>query len=62
MNKPVAGTGVVTVAGAQGVTGYIDGLNADARFGALMMGGTVDANGVIYVVDQDNNAIRVVAP
>jgi hypothetical protein len=62
VNTPVAGTGLVQVSGVQGAVGDSDGANADARFGGTMSGGTVNANSTLFVVDQGNNMIRVVAP
>ncbi|MBM3268666.1 MAG: hypothetical protein FJZ01_13555 [Candidatus Sericytochromatia bacterium] len=62
VHKIVPGTGRVVIAGASGANGYVDGDNAGARFGDWPYGGAVDANGVLYVTDNGNGAIRVVAP
>ena len=52
---------VSTIAGLAENYGSADGTNSDARFESPI-GITVDTNGIVYVVDQDNNTIRKVTP
>ena len=52
---------VSTIAGLAENYGSADGTNSDARFESPI-GITVDTNGIVYVVDQDNNTIRKIAP
>ena len=52
---------VSTLAGAAGVAGFSDGLGGAARFNQPI-GLAVDGNGVLYVADAGNNAIRRIAP
>src|SRR5208282_3621125 len=52
---------VSTLAGAAGFAGFADGAGGAARFsqpGAV----AVDSNGVVYVADGGNNAIRMITP
>jgi sugar lactone lactonase YvrE len=56
--RKITSAGVVsTLAGAAGQSGYVDGTGAAARFNTPW-GITVDRNGVVYVADSENNAIR----
>jgi hypothetical protein len=48
---------VTTVAGAFDVSGTNDGTGSNALF-ATLYGLTVDANGVLYVADNQNNSVR----
>jgi sugar lactone lactonase YvrE len=50
---------VTTLAGQAGEHGYADGVGVAARF-ARPLGLAVDASGVIYVADRDNDRIRAV--
>jgi sugar lactone lactonase YvrE len=52
---------VTTLAGAAGASGITDGTGSAARFNAPS-GIATDADGVIYVADTDNSAIRRVTP
>jgi sugar lactone lactonase YvrE len=61
IRKITAGGIVTTLAGSSGVPGYADAAGSNARFNfptAL----AVDDNGVVYVVDANNNRIRRIAP
>jgi sugar lactone lactonase YvrE len=56
--RQVTPSGVVTtLAGTPGQRGFVDGTGPVARFGTLTAI-AVDANGVVYVADGDNFAIR----
>lgn len=60
--RKVAADGTVTVhAGQAGDPGYVNARGAAARF-SRPAGIAVDAAGVVYVSDRDNNAIRKIAP
>ncbi len=48
---------VTTLAGVPGVAGNVDGTGSDARFGRPA-GISVDANGSLYISDEDNHVIR----
>src|SRR5580765_6308281 len=50
-----------TIAGLAGVSGNDDGTNSDARF-LFPADIAVDNNGVLYVADLSNHAIRKIAP
>ncbi|MCE5238002.1 hypothetical protein LLH23_05875, partial [bacterium] len=53
---------VRTLAGSTtGQNGFVDGMGANARF-RLLVGLTVDSDGVAYAADADNNAIRRIEP
>ena len=52
---------VTTLAGVAGVIGNVDGTGSDARF-ARLAGVAVDANGVLYISDEDNHVIRKASP
>lgn len=63
VHKIVPGTGIVPIVGdVDRGAGYVDGVNSTVLFGDWPYGGTVDANGVLYVTDSGNQAIRVVTP
>ncbi|MES2275386.1 MAG: NHL repeat-containing protein [Bacteroidota bacterium] len=58
--RKITSAGVVTtIAGAQ-ASGFADGLTTTARF-SNPSGITIDAQGVLYVVDLSNNALRQIA-
>jgi sugar lactone lactonase YvrE len=50
--------GVTTVAGIEGVLGSTDGAGGAALF-AYPTGVAVDGNGILYVADNENNAVRI---
>src|SRR5690349_11553395 len=50
-----------TIAGLAGVSGNADGTNSDARF-LFPADIAVDNNGVLYVADLSNHAIRKIVP
>lgn len=52
---------VTTLAGSPGAIGYADGPGRTARF-AIPNGLAVGADGTVYVADQENGAIRQIAP
>ncbi|MDB5948143.1 MAG: hypothetical protein JWQ33_3169 [Ramlibacter sp.] len=51
----------VLLAGSTGVTGYADGVGANARFGPIA-GLAVDAQSVVYVGDPENRVVRKISP
>ncbi len=51
---------VTTLAGAFGLRGFEDGVGADARF-SYPEGIAVDPDGVVYVADRGNHAIRAIS-
>lgn len=53
--------GNVTTLAGRSLTGFVDGVGNDARF-TSPTGVAVDADGVVYVVDQNNNSIRRISP
>jgi trimeric autotransporter adhesin len=62
VRKIVISTKVVTTyAGTNGSTGTTDGTGAAAKF-SRVVGITIDASGNLFVVDQDNNLIRLITP
>ena len=50
-------SGNVTTYAGSGVLGFVDGASDQARF-RVPTGVEVDANGIVYVVDQNNHSIR----
>ncbi|MFZ6748475.1 hypothetical protein [Undibacterium sp. Ren11W] len=52
---------VTTLAGRPGRSEYVDATGSKARFG-YAKGVTVDANGILYVADGSNDAIRRITP
>ncbi len=52
---------VTTVAGKAGYSGFVDGLGTAAQFSGLC-GVALAADGMIYVTDRDNMAIRRITP
>ena len=52
---------VTTLAGVAGVSGNVDGTGSDARFGRPA-GIAVDANGTLYISDEDGHVIRKAYP
>jgi len=52
---------VTTLAGVAGVTGNLDGTGSDARF-SRPAGVAVDANGNVYISDEDYHVIRKASP
>ncbi len=52
---------VTTLAGSAGASGFADGTGSAARF-SNPFGIATDATGNVYVADQSNHAIRIVAP
>ncbi len=60
--RKITPTGLVsTIAGVIGLSGSTDGSGSSARFN--MPGGVaVDANGMVYVADSNNNTIRSITP
>ncbi len=57
LRKISAAGAVTTIAGLVGQAGSADGIGADARF-SQHSGITVDAAGVLYIVDKNNSTIR----
>lgn len=55
--RKIDSNGNVTTLAGSGVLGFIDGPGDQARF-RVPTGVEVDANGVVYVVDQNNHSIR----
>jgi hypothetical protein len=61
IRKITAAGAVTTLAGVAGVFGNVDGTGSDARFGRPA-GIAVDANGFLYISDEDNHNIRKAYP
>ncbi|HLH57433.1 MAG TPA: hypothetical protein VKY92_27890, partial [Verrucomicrobiae bacterium] len=61
IRRIVPGGSVTTLAGAAHTPGFMDGLNANARF-SLPAGLAVDASGILYVADPNNSTIRQINP
>ena len=59
--RRVTANGVVTTIAGDGISGYVDGPSAQARFNAPV-GVAVDAAGRIIVADTYNDRIRVIDP
>ena len=59
--RKITAAGVVSTLAGNGVAGYVDGAGTSAEFSSPS-GVAVDANGVVYVADRDNNLIRQITP
>jgi Gluconolactonase len=61
IRRVAPGVLVTTVAGKDGLVGYVDGIVPNARFGQLYSL-VMDAAGNLYVTDETNHAIRKITP
>ncbi len=59
--RKVSPTGYVTTLAGTSEVGFIDGVGSNARF-SNPSGITIGADGMVYVADTDNNAIRRITP
>ncbi|MBM3271182.1 MAG: hypothetical protein FJZ01_26415 [Candidatus Sericytochromatia bacterium] len=59
--RRVSPTGLVSTLAGDGTSGYVDGPGAAARF-ATPKGLAVDAAGIVYVADTENQRIRKITP
>jgi len=55
--RKISAAGIVTTYAGNGIRGYVNGADTVAEFN-YPQGVCVDANGVVYVADRDNNVIR----
>ena len=53
---------VSTVAGTCSTPGFVDGVGAEARFGAAIWGLVSDSRGLVFAGDIGNQAVRVISP
>lgn len=59
--RKISQLGVVTTLSGDGTSGYLNGAGSTARFNGPY-GVAVDNNGIVYVSDAINNAIRIILP
>jgi serine/threonine protein kinase, bacterial len=59
--RKITTSGIVTTLAGEGNNGYVDGIGTVAQFG-LPIGVAVNAEGIVYVADENNNCIRQISP